>query len=165
MATRISKHTARRNGLTRYISTTPEGAGFTLFFAVLIASLLLAIGLAIFNITIKELVLSSSVRDSEFAFYAADSGAECALFWDRTQDAFSTTSPQPQIVCNGAGIPVSINEGTSIFTIDVDPADNYCSVVTVIKGESGSTTIESRGYNTCNTANPRRVERGIRVRY
>src|SRR3989344_5447846 len=129
MATRISKHTARRNGLTRYISTTPEGAGFTLFFAVLIASLLLAIGLAIFNITIKELVLSSSVRDSEFAFYAADSGVECALYWDRTQGAFSTTAPQSQIVCNGAGIHVTTVGLNHSFLLDVNPNDNYCSFV------------------------------------
>jgi hypothetical protein len=56
--------------------------GLALFFAVLTASLVLTIGLALFNITLKEFVLSSQIRDSQFAFYAADSGLECALYWD-----------------------------------------------------------------------------------
>lgn len=56
--------------------------GFTLFYAMLISSLLLAVGLAIFNITYKEFLLTTGVRESENAFYAADSALECALYWD-----------------------------------------------------------------------------------
>jgi hypothetical protein len=44
--------------------------------------LLLSLGLAIFNIIIKELIISSTIRDSQIAFSAADAGAECALYWD-----------------------------------------------------------------------------------
>ncbi len=62
--------------------------GFTLFYAALVSSLLLAIGLAILNITLKEFVLSSGARDSETAFYSADSALECALFWDNTLRIF-----------------------------------------------------------------------------
>lgn len=62
--------------------------GFTLFYSVLVSSLLLAIGLAILNITLKEFTLSSGARDSETAFYAADSALECALYWDNTQRIF-----------------------------------------------------------------------------
>lgn len=64
--------------------------GFTLFYAVLTSSLLLAIGLAIFNITFKELVLSSGARESSNAFYAADTGLECALYWDLRHAAISS---------------------------------------------------------------------------
>lgn len=65
--------------------------GFTLFYAVLVASLMLAIGLAIFNITFKEFVLSSGARDSAGAFYAADTGLECALYWDLKHLAISSS--------------------------------------------------------------------------
>ncbi len=34
------------------------------------------------NLSLKEFALSSLVRDSEYAFYAADSGTECAFYWD-----------------------------------------------------------------------------------
>ncbi len=68
--------------LMTYDSGRKTSAGFTLFYAVLISSLLLAVGIAIFNITYKELILSSGARESQSAFYAADSALECALFWD-----------------------------------------------------------------------------------
>lgn len=53
-----------------------------MLFAVLVSSVLLSVGVSIFNLTIKELTLSSSGRESQFAFYAADTGIECAVYWD-----------------------------------------------------------------------------------
>ncbi len=57
-------------------------AGFTLFVSMIVASLLLAVGFSIGNIILKQLILSGSGKDSQIAFYAADSGAECAQLWD-----------------------------------------------------------------------------------
>jgi Tfp pilus assembly protein PilX len=71
------------------ISASAKQRGFTLFYAVLVSSLLLAIGVAIFNITFKELILSSGARESVNAFYAADTGLECALYWDLRHTALS----------------------------------------------------------------------------
>ncbi len=68
-----------------------KSAGFVLPFAVLLSGILLSIGLAIFSITLKELILSSAGRESQFAFFAADAGAECALYWDVQYPGFSTT--------------------------------------------------------------------------
>ena len=56
--------------------------GFTIFFAVLVASLALAIGLAILDLTLRQLQLSEVTSQSQYAIYAADTGAECALYWD-----------------------------------------------------------------------------------
>lgn len=144
-----------------------KNKGFALLYSVLIASVLLAIGLAIFNITIKELLLSSLGRDSQFAFYAADTGAECALYWDFKGNAFATSSTS-SIECAGNIIEGMGGGGygvPSIFTLDFSP-EPYCSIVSVIKYELPSrTVIESRGYNTCDTSNPRRVERAIRATY
>jgi hypothetical protein len=74
--------------------------GFTLFFAMLVASLALAIGLAIYDITVREIDLSATVKQSQYAIYAADTGAECALYWDAhcsagscsANSAFATSS-------------------------------------------------------------------------
>lgn len=57
--------------------------GFSVLFASLIGSLVLAIGLAILSITLKQISLASSSRESQRAFYAADSGTEFALYLDR----------------------------------------------------------------------------------
>ncbi len=57
--------------------------GFTLLVAMIVTALILAIGFSIGNIILKELALSASGRRSQVAFYAADSIAECALYWDK----------------------------------------------------------------------------------
>lgn len=61
--------------------------GFTLFVSLMVASFVLAVGFSIGNIVLKQLVLSSSGGGSQIAFYAADSAAECAQFWDRKSNA------------------------------------------------------------------------------
>lgn len=57
-------------------------SGFVLLFSVLVSGIVLAVGLGIISITLKELLLSNTGKDSQYAFYAADSGLECALYWD-----------------------------------------------------------------------------------
>lgn len=144
--------------------------GFTLLLAVLISGIVLSIGLAIFNLTFKELRLSSAGRESQFAFYAADSGIECGLYHDQRNNAFSTTSPASSITCNNSSLTVTSSvpiPGTYVrtFTLILDEATNrYCSNVSVTKTD-GDTTIESRGTNTCNITDNRRVERAIKVTF
>ncbi len=163
--------------------------GFSMLFSVLASSLVLSIGLSIFNLTLKELVLSSSGRESQFAFYAADSGAECALYWDlEGTNIFATptsphtpSNPNPECGPGNQGISItpSISGGsaTTQFQFDVyKPGESsllyFCAKVKVIKtDESGTikTTIESRGYNNqcglLSTADINRVERALRIKY
>ncbi len=157
----------QKNNLKAIIYNLEADRGFTLLIAVLISGVLLSIGLAIFNITIKELLLSSSGRDSQFAFYAADSGTECALYWDQKGGGFST-STAGTINCNNTSIldvgGVGYNSPMT-FQFEVD---GFCSVVSVTKSETHPRTkVESKGYNTTcdNVINPRRIERAIRVTY
>ena len=56
--------------------------GFTLLFASLIVSLILSIGLAIARISLSQIILSSAGKESQKAFYNADSGIECALYYE-----------------------------------------------------------------------------------
>lgn len=165
--------------------------GFAMLFAVLTSSVLLSIGLSIFNLTIKELLLSSSGRESQFAFYASDTGIECALYWDfKGTDIFATSSAARTPV---PASPDCVNtQGQAVQTINIIPTVSdlssattqfslilpnldaqggsapYCATVTVTKAVVGAiiqTTIDSRGYNTCSTTDVNRVERAIRVRY
>ncbi len=66
--------------------------GFTVLFAVLISSILLSIGIAILDLTLKQFTLSSVSKDSQIAFYAADTGQECAMYWDHVNDQTGATS-------------------------------------------------------------------------
>ena len=56
--------------------------GFTAFVAILVSSLALAVGLAIYDLLQRELLLSQTAKESQYAIFAADVGAECALYWD-----------------------------------------------------------------------------------
>jgi hypothetical protein len=56
--------------------------GVVLLIAVTISSLVLVIGIGIISIITKEIVLSSLNKNSQAAFFAADSGIDCAMHWD-----------------------------------------------------------------------------------
>ncbi len=151
--------------------------GFILLFAVLVGSLLFSLGLAIAHISIKEVVISTAGKESEYAFFAADTGIECALYWDINVGSSAVVFPSSSndvgrstLTCNGtAAVPVlllaeSSTAATSTFTLNFTPSG--CVKVVVGKTVSGSTVLESRGRNDCGTAvNPARVERALRVKY
>lgn len=161
--------------------------GFTLFIAVLLTSILLSIALSLANFTVKQSIISSFGRESQFSFYAADSGIECAFYYDlKDTNVFATSSdstvynlraPAGSLkFCNGVDITtvrsevISTTAATTTFGYTFLP-QTYC--VSVIVGKSGNqTTVEARGYNrgsgpTCTVsgADNRRVERAVRVRY
>lgn len=75
--------------------------GFTLLIAILVIGIVLAIGLSILNITLKEYILSNIARESAIALNAADAGMECALYWDRSSQGnkFDVGAPASSITC------------------------------------------------------------------
>lgn len=81
----------------------------------LVGSLALAVGFAIYDLAVREIDLSSAATQSQYAIYAADTGVECALYWDSkyspaingVQSAFGTSSAAAwgtSAVCNGQNI-------------------------------------------------------------
>ena len=161
-------------------SSARSQAGFTLLFAVLVSSLLLGIGATIATITAKSFVFSSLGRDSGLAFYSADTGIECALYLDKVREVIATSTlsnpPSSGVYCNGEDLAnsssssqwkvtrISPTKAVTVFHLVGAP---YCVDVTITKDttvgslQATPTFIEARGYNTCDTTNPRRLERGI----
>lgn len=164
-------------------------SGVSIFIAVTIMGILILISFAVVNITIKSSQFASTGRDSQYAFYAADAGIECAVYWDGKFDSFATSTPgsvtcaaNPAITTNSqnpiAGTTTASRVGggtdanpTSVFGLSFNTGSepvNSCAIITVRKYYQGGalrTYIKSRGYNTCDTTNPRRVERGVEVTY
>ena len=158
--------------------------GFTIFFAMLVGGLSLTIGAAIYDLTVRELDLSQTAIQSQYAIYAADTGVECALFWDTKYEggsAFATSSastPLSTVECNGVSISSApdasdASSATTDFTLTVVAApQTYCASVRVAKevdaGGVVYTTVTSRGYNTlCPPEVPQitRLERALQVSY
>ncbi len=78
--------------LLRKLCPLERGAGFTLLLSVLISSIILGISVGFSTFIIRELTISAIGRESQKAFFAADSGIECALYWDLKQHAFVSGS-------------------------------------------------------------------------
>ncbi len=69
--------------MTRINSRQQKIAGIALLMTMMVLSVVLAVTLAIVELTLKQLALSVDSRDSEIAFHAANAGLECARYTRR----------------------------------------------------------------------------------
>lgn len=174
--------------------------GFTLLFAVLVSTLVLAVGASIISMALRQVILSGIGRDSQFAFYAANTGMDCGVYWDHhdslnfatsNQSTYPATIPS-NVKCAGqhiSSITISdegVDSATSEFNLEFNNVQGgspisssvpYCVDVFITKEivqvtlsngnteNKNQTTVSARGYNTCDTNNPRRIERGLQLKY
>lgn len=147
-------------------------AGFTILLAALVTSLVITLGISIFSIAQKQVILSSLGRNSQYAFYTADTAAECALYWDVRHDFASTTGPISPIGCGGdANIIVShgaLNLYPITFNFEFEP-NGYCARVALIKDdEHPRTRIRADGFSTiCDDieVSGRALQRSVEISY
>ena len=157
-----------------------KNKGFTLLAAIVTTSLLLIVSFVVVNVAFKQLALSFSNEESQYAFFAAESGIECALYWDLNGDTSQfATSTAGSITCNGQlietgqSVPTTPSQSslvggggsanpTSIFSVALTRG---CAIVRVTKEDDGGTKIDSRGYNNCTVGAKRKVERGVELSY
>ena len=158
---------------------TTNSRGFTLLIAVITVSIVLAMGMSILNITLKQFLLSGSARDSEVAFYAADAGYECVRYWDQSTNGgkFNITNSGTQnVTCFGSTEVVSGFGSGATHNLQYEwtgPGGSLvCTRVVLTKTSCGSgavcTDLESSGYNRgCSAigSDPRVVERTLHSSY
>jgi len=159
-----------------------KNKAFVLLFAVVISSIILAIALGVANISLKEINFGTSARDANDAFFAADTGAECALYYDRSDNnAFKETTNEGEgsvpliMTCAGSKISFINKPPPWSFVISgLGSTGQSCAKVTVSKDNTSiptTTIITSKGYNVgsasgdCTSSNPNRVERELEVTY
>lgn len=143
-----------------------KNKGIALLLAIVIAGLVLTIGVALSLLATKEFGLSNTGRDSQLAYYAAQTGANCAaknvaLF---SQSVANSHASFP-ITCNGQTVPVDWN-GTTLryhfnFTLAPQPYDVDVYVIPDANGTDF--TFNAKGHNTGNVL-ARRVEREVITR-
>ncbi len=84
---------------------TKQENGFALLLALIISSVVLAIGVSILHISISQINLSATARESEFAFQASHAGIDCMWYWrnEKSSEYTSTaaTLAIPQVTCFG----------------------------------------------------------------
>jgi hypothetical protein len=159
--------------------------GFALLISVIFMTVMLSFGLALSSLAYKQQILASSAVQSQYAFYAADSALECALFADQKLGQFvyasysQSTQPNP-LKCENINAIQRLS-----YSYNTNPAGTMvvkdrlsldgglrCADVSIYKVAPGGgiNYIFSQGYDVpCATvASPngaRYVTRGISVHY
>jgi hypothetical protein len=165
-----------------------KNKGFVMLFAVTLAAILLSIALGVAEIAQKEIKFGTSAKNTNDAFFAADTGVECALYWDKiANNAFSWGNQNNVTKINCASFPDIINSFTessgtldSIYDFEIHglgSAGKSCVRVNVLKEKPDAskivTTITSKGYSTsdpnsiyCTSSSGEDVsERVLQVKY
>ncbi len=156
------------------ISSTSSFKGFTLLISIILSTVVLTLALALVDVSYKQIVLASSAKQSQYAFYNADAALECALYYDQKYDFFNsnpTSMAQTSVSCDGQTVSFSVlrsgaSPKTTVFSVPC-AAGGTKAQVTVYKNNPSTPThtIFANGYNTCTTSDPRRIERGLEVLY
>lgn len=120
---------------------TKNNKGFVILFAVTISSILLAISLGVANIALKEVKFGTSAKETNDAFFAADTASEYAFMNDKAPATLCT--PAPGGTCS-----------TSFVVAGLGSLGQSCAIVSVLKDNSDlskpadiRTTITAKGYN------------------
>ncbi|MCK5096212.1 MAG: VWA domain-containing protein [Candidatus Pacebacteria bacterium] len=146
--------------------------GFVILYALVVASVLLMLTIGITNINIREYQLSQYGNESLSSYYAAESGLECALYWDLKEEKsafrYDTTEPTGRdIYCMGETYRVGDDSVNSVYTLNIDLSSSGvgANVEVIVDKTGGKTDIVSRGYNTSDLDSKYVVERGLKVGY
>ena len=147
--------------------------GYALLITVVIISIILIIATGLSSATTKQLILSSSAKDSETAFYQADTASECALYADYKGKVFNkeygatgeliSTTLLPTFNCGSQNMIVAGSSDDYTIMPSDENSNSPCFRISVLR--NGATTINASGYNICDKSNIRTVERTIQISY
>lgn len=115
------------------ISKSKKQKGYAILFTVVIVSAISVITAGLSNAAYKQLVLSSLAKDSQLAFYQADTAGDCALYADRVNPFNIITTGGPWS-CGNSSLVVTptTGGGYTIYPTDQN-STNPCFRIDVTK--------------------------------
>ena len=155
------------------IKNIKKNKGFVILFSVVLSSAIFALALGVASISFKEIKFGTITKETNSAFFAADTGAECALYHDGGAiNRFISPDLGGQIACAGTNITPVFSGDTNAWAynftiINLGNTSQGCAKVTINKTPT-TTSIISKGYNnggsSC-TQGSSSVERQIELNY
>ncbi len=159
--------------------------GYAILFTVIIVSAISVITAGLSNAAYKQLLLSSLAKDSQTAFFQADTAADCALYADQVEYikylslAEGVVSifdiPDGQWSCGGFNLNIESFNSALPGGYELNPpnpnSSEPCFRITVVKEQNvinpniTNVSISAKGYNICDKSNGRTVEREIEIDY
>jgi hypothetical protein len=140
------------------ISKIKEKKGIALLFTVMLSAILLLVSLSIVDISSKEAIFNTSARNTNDAFFAADTGIECALLNDKDplSTPFDPANSLTGVTCGGSTITFSASDPTHYYwefqITDLGDSGLACAIVSFKRNidpnlATDFTTLISRGYH------------------
>jgi len=146
--------------------------GFAMLFTVMIVTLMLSIGISISSLSFKQGILSNLAKDSQIAFYQADTAIECGLYYDINLNIFplgtDPSSVTPVILCGDSEFSLQTQQSSIdylVYAQNVTDTKKPCATILFDKlTRSGASVVQGKGYNVC-ASGIRQVERALEVAY
>lgn len=162
--------------MKNFLKTTKKQNGYAILFAVVVISSISIIVAGLTSTALKQVILSSLAKDSQIAFYQADTASDCAFYAEMVKgvdepDFFKTDNVWS---CGGQDLIVKPGTDGSYDLIPIEEvyySDNPCFKISVVKSNldtdppSVAVNIKARGYNVCDNKNPKIVEREVEINY
>jgi len=103
-----------------------EQKGFALLIALIVVGVVLSVGLVILDLTIKQVRLAATTRDSEVAFHAANAGMECAQYLRRVEldTLVAAGSDLPSSMQCFSGVEAADKQNSALASDAVDSASD-----------------------------------------
>jgi hypothetical protein len=144
--------------------------GYAILFTVVVVGIISMITIGLSNAIYKQLILSSVAKDSTTAFYQADIASECAIYMDSESSSGNPSTPPAVSTWTCGGQSLQYTAASNVYNLEpVNPSSSsVCFRAVITKTETTTeitTQIEAKGYNICDKANSRTVERAIKVNY
>lgn len=153
-----------------------KNKGYAILFSVVIVGIISLISFGLSDTAFKQVILSSLVKDSQTAFYKADTASECALYsyFNKGGSEYldGVTSVPPLSFDCGTdkdGNSYTLNVVTDIdliafYELNLTNNSKNDSCFKISIGKSSNTiNIISDGYNICDSNSQRSVEREIKI--
>ena len=128
--------------------------GVALLFVVLLTSVLLLVSIGITTISYRETTFSFEAQESDRAFFAADTGIECALYLDAPSRGVFEGSGIGSYTCGNPAVSPYLVDSSPTFQFVLPLGPRSCALINVNKaydplgtGASDYTSISSVGYN------------------
>ena len=116
--------------MTHHNRTQTQNAGIALLMTMMVLGVVLAVTLAIVELSLQQLALSVDSKDSEIAFHAANAGLECARYTRRNaSSSFETLLPATiPVNCFGVTSPDFTKQSQAADGIEIVPGSGAGSV-------------------------------------
>ncbi|MFA6257803.1 MAG: hypothetical protein WC671_02200 [Candidatus Paceibacterota bacterium] len=142
--------TKKNRELAQYRRRKSSGSGFVILFAVTLSAIFLSIALGVTNIAFREIKFSTSAKNTNDAFFAADSGIECAMVNDKSTGSSFLDVPISTMICLGGIISIIKNDLSPYWSFELSGlggGEQGCAKVTMDKTDPSITKVISKGYS------------------